>query len=44
VLPEWIAGDAQLSMIMPSRRGRMPAVEALADHLRRELPRFVELE
>jgi DNA-binding transcriptional LysR family regulator len=44
VLPEWIAGDAQLSMIMPSRRGRLPAVEALAEHLRRELPRFVELE
>ena len=44
VLPDWIAGDAQLSMVMPTRRGRMPAVEALAEHLRRELPRFVDLD
>ena len=44
LLPSWIAADAQLSMLMPSRRGRLPAVEALAEHLHRELPRFVELE
>lgn len=42
VLPDWIAADAQLSMLMPTRRGLLPAVEAFADHLRRELPRFVE--
>ncbi len=44
VLPGWTAADAQLSMIIPSRRGRLPAVEALAEHLRRELSRFVEFE
>ena len=42
VLPDWIAADAQLSMLMPTRRGRLPAVEAFADHLFRELPGFVE--
>lgn len=43
VLPDWIAADAQLSMIMPTRRGLLPAVEAFADHLHRELPGFVEV-
>ncbi|MEM7349810.1 MAG: LysR substrate-binding domain-containing protein [Acidobacteriota bacterium] len=42
VLPDWIAADAQLSMLMPTRRGRLPAVEAFADHLYRGLPGFVE--
>lgn len=43
VLPDWIAADAQLSVVMPTRRGLLPAVEAFADHLHRELPRFVEV-
>lgn len=43
VLPEWTAADAHLSMIMPSARGRRPAVEALAEHLRVELPRVTEV-
>lgn len=43
VLPEWTAADAQLSMIMPSARGRLPAVEALAEHLRLELPRVTDV-
>lgn len=43
VLPGWLAADAQLSMLMPSRRGLLPAVEALAAHLRAELPEAVEL-
>lgn len=42
VLPDWTAADAQLSMILPTRRGRMPAVEALAEHLRAELPGYVQ--
>lgn len=42
VLPGWIAAEAQLSMILPSRRGLLPAVEALAEHIRVELPRMTE--
>ena len=33
VLPDWIAGNAQLSLMMPSRRGQSPAVRALVDYL-----------
>lgn len=43
VLPDWTAADAHLSMIMPTARGRRPAVEALAEHLRAELPRVTEV-
>lgn len=42
VLPDWIAADAHLSTLMPTRRGLLPAVEAFADYLHRELPGFVE--
>ncbi|WP_300543915.1 LysR substrate-binding domain-containing protein [Maricaulis sp.] len=41
VLPDWIAGDAQISLLMPSRQGILPAVEALAGFLRRSLPEIV---
>ena len=43
VLPDWIAADAQLSTLMPTRRGLLPAVKAFADYLHSELPRFVEV-
>lgn len=33
VLPEWVAGKAQLSLVMPSRRGQSPSVRALVDFL-----------
>tara|TARA_R110002049_G_scaffold307897_1_gene510064 strand:+ start:5157 stop:6071 length:915 start_codon:yes stop_codon:yes gene_type:complete len=33
VLPDWIAGKAQLSLLMPSRRGQSPSVHVLADYL-----------
>jgi DNA-binding transcriptional LysR family regulator len=33
VLPEWVAGTAQLSLVMPPRRGQSPSVRALADCL-----------
>ncbi len=33
VLPHWTAGEAQLSLLMPSRRGRSPSVRVLADFL-----------
>ncbi|MBB3048243.1 DNA-binding transcriptional LysR family regulator [Litorivivens lipolytica] len=33
LLPDWTAGDAEVSLLLPSRRGLMPAVSALADYL-----------
>jgi DNA-binding transcriptional LysR family regulator len=33
VLPDWIAGKAQLSLLMPSRRGQSRSVRVLADYL-----------
>ncbi|MFN2135627.1 MAG: LysR substrate-binding domain-containing protein [Candidatus Promineifilaceae bacterium] len=33
VLPDWTAGKAQLSLLMPSRRGQSPSVRVLADYL-----------
>ena len=33
VLPDWVAGKAQLSLLMPSRRVQSPSVRALADYL-----------
>jgi DNA-binding transcriptional LysR family regulator len=33
VLPDWSAGKAQLSLLMPSRRGQSPSGRALADYL-----------
>ncbi|MEO0425088.1 MAG: LysR substrate-binding domain-containing protein [Pseudomonadota bacterium] len=38
VLPQWIAGDAYLAMLMPSRRGVLPAVDALARYLQHAMP------
>lgn len=38
VLPDWTAGRPQISLIMPSRRGLLPACEAFLDFLKRELP------
>ncbi|MDX1743842.1 MAG: LysR substrate-binding domain-containing protein, partial [Ruegeria sp.] len=38
VLPGWIAGRPQISLLMPSRRGLLPAFEAFLDFLKQELP------
>ncbi len=43
VLPEWTAGDAQISLLMPSRRGVMPAVRALAEFLQDVYPHLTRL-
>lgn len=43
VLPAWTAGDAEISLLMPSRRGLLPAVEALADHLQEVFPHVTRL-
>lgn len=41
VLPAWSAGAPQISLLMPSRQGVPPAVEAFAAFLRTELPAVV---
>ncbi|WP_179403923.1 LysR substrate-binding domain-containing protein [Burkholderia guangdongensis] len=38
VLPEWRARDGRLAVLFPTRRGMMPAVRALVDFLKDELP------
>jgi DNA-binding transcriptional LysR family regulator len=41
VLPEWRAKDGQLVVLFPTRRGLIPAVRALVDFLKVELPSLV---
>lgn len=36
--PDWSAGQPQISLLMPSRQGVAPAVEAFVDFLKRDLP------
>ncbi len=38
VLPDWTAGDAEISLLMPSRKGVMPAVQALVEFLVEQYP------
>ncbi|KAJ54345.1 LysR family transcriptional regulator [Actibacterium mucosum KCTC 23349] len=38
LLPGWTAGQPQISLIMPSKRGLLPAFEAFLGHLKQELP------
>ncbi len=38
VLPSWTAGSPQISLLMPSRRGLLPAFETFLAFLKRELP------
>lgn len=38
VVPSWTAGRPQISLLMPSRRGLLPAFEAFLEFLKRELP------
>jgi hypothetical protein len=42
-MPEWTAGDAEISLLMPSRRGVTPAVQALVDHLRAVFPHITRI-
>ena len=44
VLPKWKAANAELSLIMPSRKGISPAARALADFLLREVDATVSLK
>ena len=41
VLPDWTAGNAEISLLMPSRQGVPPAVSLFASFLREELPKVV---
>ena len=41
VLPDWTAGEAQLSLIIPSRRGQPRVVEAFSSYLRKQVPAIV---
>ncbi|MCP5347377.1 MAG: LysR substrate-binding domain-containing protein [Gammaproteobacteria bacterium] len=43
ILPEWTAGDAEISLLMPSRQGVMPVVTAFANYIRKELPLIVSV-
>jgi DNA-binding transcriptional LysR family regulator len=38
VMPDWTAGRPQISLLMPSRRGLLPAFEAFLDCLKQEMP------
>tara|TARA_R110000751_G_scaffold95381_5_gene186411 strand:+ start:8079 stop:9002 length:924 start_codon:yes stop_codon:yes gene_type:complete len=38
LLPGWTAGLPQISLLMPSRRGLLPAFEVFLDFLKQELP------
>ena len=41
VLPDWLSGEATLSLLQPSRRGTPPAVNAFAEYIIKSLPRIV---
>ena len=41
VLPEWVAGKAQLSLLTPSRRSNSAAVRTLCDYLQENVKRHV---
>lgn len=43
VLPDWRAGDATLTALLPYRQGLLPSVRAFLDHLANELPKRVAL-
>ncbi|MEL6735796.1 MAG: LysR substrate-binding domain-containing protein [Pseudomonadota bacterium] len=43
VLPNWTAGRPQISLLMPTRRGMLPAVEAFLDCVKEDLPAVLAL-
>jgi DNA-binding transcriptional LysR family regulator len=43
VLPEWTAGDAHLTALIPNGQQQLPAVRALLDYLVAEIPGIVAL-
>ena len=43
VLPAWLAGDSTLTALMPYRRGVLPSVRALIEHVASELPKAISV-
>lgn len=43
VLPNWTAGRPQISLLIPTRRGMLPAVEAFLDWVKQDLPAALAL-
>jgi DNA-binding transcriptional LysR family regulator len=41
VLPDWLAGDANITAVIPFRHGILPSVRAFLDYLIQEVPRSV---
>ena len=41
VMPGWTAGHPQISLLMPSRRGLLPAFEVFLDRLKQDLPKVL---
>ena len=41
VLPDWLAGEANITAVIPSRRGLLPSVRAFIDFLAVEIPKVV---
>ncbi|ABR91607.1 transcriptional regulator, LysR family [Janthinobacterium sp. Marseille] len=41
VLPDWIAGDATITALIPYRKGLLPSVRVFLDHLAAEFPKRV---
>src|SRR6185312_16403460 len=44
VLPQWTAGGAFISILTPHRRGQLPAVRAVSDHIADHLRAAMVLE
>jgi DNA-binding transcriptional LysR family regulator len=41
ILPEWLAGEANITAVIPYRHGLLPSVRAFVDFLIAEIPRIV---
>jgi len=41
LLPDWTAGNAEISLLMPSRQGVAPAIRTFTRYLSEELPKIV---
>jgi len=41
ILPDWLSGEATISLLQPSRRGTPPAVKAFAEHISQKLPELI---
>lgn len=44
VLPDWIAEDSKMTVLLPNRKGMPAAVRSFIDHLATEFPKVVQCE